>query len=236
MRISINEKMVKRNKAIAQYSLYGAIGCIVIGLILTFSNAKNEYTITYLSYLVLLPAYLLMQVNASMMNRWGKTPREDEFVTNSLKGLDNRYALYHYTTPISHLLIGPVGIWILNAYHQPGNITFDEKKQRYVQKGGGNFLTKFFALDSLSDIERDSKKQRMALENYFRKEEIKDYPQPILANVFYHPSVKVDAKNAPVLTVNIDKLKDLIRQKSKIPVMKEEQFQKIIKKLPETNI
>jgi hypothetical protein len=234
MKISINEKAIKRNKAIAQYSLYGAIGFIGIGLLLTFTNAKNEYTVTYLSYLVLLPAYLLMQVNAMMMNKWGKKPREDEFVTNSLKGLDNRYSLFHYTTPVSHLLVGPGGIWIINAYHQSGIITYDEKKKRYTQKGGGNLLTKIFALDSLSDIERDSKRQRSAFENFFKKEEIHDYPQPVVANVFYHRDTKVDAKNAPDLTTHIEKLKDMIRQKGKTPVMKEEQINKILKKLPET--
>jgi hypothetical protein len=234
MKISINEKAIKRNKAIAQYSLYGAIGFIGIGLLLTFTNAKNEYTVTYLSYLVLLPAYLLMQVNAMMMNKWGKKPREDEYVTNSLKGLDNRYSLFHYTTPVSHILVGPGGIWIINAYHQSGNITYDEKKKRYTQKGGGNFLTKIFAMDSLSDIERDSKRQRSAFENFFKKEEINDYPQPVVANVFYHRDAKVDAKNAPELTMNIVKLKDMIRQKGKTPFMKEEQINKILKKLPET--
>lgn len=233
MKISINEKLIKRNKAIAQYSLYGAIGFIGIGLFLTLTNAKNEYTITYLSYLVLLPAYLLMQLNAMMMNRWGKKPREDEFVTHSLKGLDNRYSLFHYTTPVSHLLVGPGGIWIINAYHQPGYITYDEKKKRYIQKGGGNFLTKIFALDSLSDIERESKRQRLAFINFFIKENIQDYPEPVVVNVFYHRDAKVDAKNAPELTMHIEKLKDLIRQKGKLPVMKDEQISKILKKLPE---
>ncbi len=96
MKLSINEKQIKRNKTIAQYSLYGAIALIGVGLFLTLTNSKNEDLVTNLSYLILLPAYILMQVNAMMMHRWGKSPREDEIVTNALKGIDNRHSLYHY--------------------------------------------------------------------------------------------------------------------------------------------
>lgn len=232
MKLSINEKQIKRNKIIAQYSLYGAIALIGVGLFLTLTNSKNEDLVTNLSYLILLPAYILMQVNAMMMHRWGKSPREDEIVTNALKGLDNRYSLYHYTTPVAHLLVGPSGIWIINAFHQQGHITYDESKKKYVQKGGGNFLTKIFALDSLSDIERESNKQRKLLEKYLQENDVRDNPDAVVANVFYHRDSKVDAKNATELTMHISKLKDLIRQKGKTATNKSGWFEKLQSKLP----
>lgn len=233
MKLSINEKQIKRNKIIAQYSLYGAIALIGVGLFLTLTNSKNEDLVTNLSYLILLPAYILMQVNAMMMHRWGKSPREDEIVTNALKGIDNRHSLYHYTTPVSHLLVGPSGIWIINAFHQQGSITYDENKKKYVQKGGGNFLTKIFALDSLSDIERESIKQRKLLEKYLQEINVRDNPDAVVANVFYHRDTKVDAKNAPELTMHISKLKDLIRQKGKTASNKSAWVEKLQSKLPE---
>jgi hypothetical protein len=234
MKLSINEKLLKRNKTIAQYSLYGAIALIAGGLLLTLTNSKNEDLVTSLSYLILLPAYILMQVNAMMMHKWGKSPREDEIVTNALKGLDNRYSLYHYTTPVSHVLVGPSGIWIINAFHQQGKITYDESKKRYVQKGGGNFLSKIFALDSLSDIERESNKQRKLLEKYLQEIDVRDNPEAVVANVFYHRDTKVDAKNAHELTMHISKLKDLIRQKGKTASNKSVWIEKLQSKLPET--
>lgn len=234
MKLSINEKKIKRNKAIAQYSLYGAIALIAGGLLLTLTNSKNEDLVTNLSYLILLPAYILMQVNAMMMHKWGKSPREDEIVTNALKGIDNRHSLYHYTTPVSHLLVGPSGVWIINAFHQQGNITYNDHKKKYVQKGGGNFLSKFFALDSLSDIERESSKQRKLLEKYLNEIDVRDNPDAVVANVFYHRDTKVDAKNAPELTMHISKLKDLIRQRGKTANYKSIWVEKLQSKLPET--
>ena len=233
MKLSINEKLIKRNKNFAQYSLYGAIALIGVGLVLTLTNSKNESFVTNLSYMILLPAYILMQVNAMMMHRWGKSPREDEIVTNALKGLDNRYSLYHYTTPVAHLLVGPSGIWIINAFHQQGNISYDESKKKYLQKGGGNILTKIFALDSLSDIERESNKQRKLLEKYLQEIDVHDNPDAVVANVFYHRDAKVDAKNAPELTMHISKIKDMIRQKGKTSTNKSIWVEKLQSKLPE---
>ena len=192
MKISINEKLIKRNKTITQISLYSAIALIAIGLFMSFSNPDKAKVL--LSYLVLLPAYVLMQINVFMSNKWGRNPRIDQIISNSLKGLDNRYSLYHYTTPISHLLVGPAGIWIIKPYHQHGIISYDEKKKKYIQKGGGNFLTKLFAMDTLSDIERETQRQISTFNKYFEKIGLKEYPKPLIANVFFHPEAKIQAK------------------------------------------
>jgi len=231
MKISINIKLIKRNKLLTQITLYAAIGLIAIGLLMSLTN--KEYTQIYLSYLVLLPAYVLMQINVLMANKWGRTPRVDQIVTHSLKGLDNNYSLFHYTTPVSHLLVGPAGIWIIKPYHQHGIITYDENKKRYVQKGGGNLLTKLFAMDTLSDIERESNRQITNLEKYFIKNSIKDYPKPMIVNVFFHPDAKIQAKNAPEITIGINKLKDLIRHAVKKSPVRDEITQKILTKLPD---
>ncbi len=231
MKISIDIKLIKRNKLFTQITLYAAIGLIAIGLLMSLTN--KEYTQVYLSYLVLLPAYVLMQINVLMTNKWGRTPRVDQIVTHSLKGLDNKYSLFHYTTPVSHLLVGPAGIWIIKPYHQHGTIVYDENKKKYLQKGGGNFLTKLFAMDTLSDIERESDRQISNLEKYFIKIGLKDHPKPTIVNVFFHPDAKIQAKNAPELTINIDKLKDLIRQAVKKSPVRDEIINKILSKLPE---
>jgi hypothetical protein len=233
MRISIDEKLIKRNKLITQVSLYLAIGLIVIGLFLTFFNQDQSNTKVIISYLVLLPAYALMQINVFMANKWGHDPRVDQIISNSLKGLDNHYSLFHYTTPISHLLISPAGIWIIKPYHQRGIITYDEKKNKYVQREGGNYFSRLFALDNLGDIESESKSQVEKLQKYFTKIGIKDYPDPLIANVFYRPEAKIQAKNAPEITIGIGKLKDLIRQTAKKTPVNDEKIKKVLVKLPD---
>ena len=232
MKISINSSLIKRNKIISQFVLYISIGLIALGILLTLSNPSSAQT--FLVYLILIPAYLLMQINVVMMNKYGKSPRVDEIITQSLKGLDNKYSLFHYTTGISHLLVGPAGVWIIKPYHQVGEITYDESKKKYKQKGGGNVLSKFLTQDSIGDIQHETKTALHGLKRYFNKIGLENYPIPIAVNFFYNKEVEVQARNAPEFTIKNDKLKDLVRQKAKKTPISDSIIEKILKKLPET--
>ena len=68
-------------------------------------------------------------------------PRVDERLTAALKGLTKDYTLYHFLTPVNHLLVGPAGVWIIEAYYQRGNIVYEGNK--WKQKGGGLLLRKY---------------------------------------------------------------------------------------------
>ncbi len=232
MKISINNDLIKRYKIISQVVLYISIGLIGLGILLTFTYRDSAQTIFV--YLILIPAYILMQINVVLMNKFGKSPRVDEIITNSLKGLDNKYSLYHYTTDISHLLVGPTGIWIIKPYHQAGTITFNEIKKKYKQKGGGNVLTRFFTQDSLGDLQYDTKIALRSLEKYFNKNGIDKYPSPNVVNVFYNKDAIIQAKNAPERTIKEGKLKDVIRQTAKKPILSDTNLEKILEKLPMT--
>ena len=78
-----------------------------------------------------------------MGNRYGRSPRPDEKLDAGLKGLQNEFVMYHYTTPVSHLLLGPAGVWVFKPYHQRGQVTF--KKNRWQMRGGG-FLQSYMRL------------------------------------------------------------------------------------------
>ncbi len=93
--------------------------------------------LTNYSFIAMLLGLVLSQIGVYFANRWGKSPRIDERITLGLKGLDDRYSLYHYVTAVPHLLIGPAGIWVLSPHYQAGTITFE--KNRYRQQGVGFF-------------------------------------------------------------------------------------------------
>lgn len=230
MKLSVNQKLISRNKKISQIVLYIAIGLIILGIILTFSNPKSAQNL--IVYLILIPAYLLMQINIWMSNKWGKSPGLDEIITRALKGLDNRYSLYHYTTAVDHLLIGPMGVIIIKPYHQYGDISYNKDKKKFIQKGGGNLLTKFLSQDSLPDILRESKNDIEDLEKYFKRVRVLNFPEPRVVNIFYHAKVKLDVHNAPEMTMRDDKLKDYIRQLTKNESIPYKLLETLINKLP----
>ena len=160
--------------------------------------------------------FLLSQVGIYFSNRWGRRPRPDELIDQALKGLDNKYALYHYSTPVSHLLVGPAGVWILLPYYQRGKITFENG--RWKQKGGNAYL-KIFAQESLGRPEMEVAGEMDSLKAYFSKILPEDItPEINVAMIFTNAKAEIDIPEdemPPAETIPIVKLKELVRKTSK---------------------
>src|SRR5512145_2998290 len=134
MKIVTNEKLVQRNSRIGMAALLGSMSLIGLSLYLSFTSRDPAlFNLLWVSPIV---AFLLMQVGVYFGNRWGRHPRPDEVIDESLKGFDDRYTLYHYSLPVHHLLVGPVGIWVLEVYSQAGKVAYNEKKKRWQHQGG----------------------------------------------------------------------------------------------------
>jgi len=225
MKLSINNKLIERNNKIAQLTLYISLALLMIGFIWTLRNSEPSKSL--IGYLILIPAYLLVQVSIFMANRWGKSPRPDEIVVQALKGLDDKYTLYNYTTGVPHLLVGPIGVWIINPYHHKGEISYNLEKKQYQQKGGPNFIAKHFAQEGLPNISREVNSLKRDLDNYLKKNSIIFYENPEVVNLFYSDEIFLKTNNSPDINLKTSKLKDFIRKyvkKVKIPLEKIEEL------------
>lgn len=230
MNIVNNEKLINRNKKISQIILYAALGLLVVGIFWSISNPTSSQ-VTF-SYIILIPAYILVQISIYMTNRWGRSPRPDEILEQSLKGLDDKYTLYNFSTGVPHMLVGPSGIQILKPFHHYGEIRYDTDKEKYVQEGGPNFIGKLFAQESLPNITRENKLLKTDLEKYFKKMSASPFDEPEIINVFYSEKADVNARSAPNLTLHADKLKDSIRKKAKQKNLDQKEIDKFRGMLP----
>ncbi len=231
MKLSINNKLIERNNKIAQLTLYISLALLTIGFIWTLRNSEPSKSL--IGYLILIPAYLLVQVSIFMANRWGKSPRPDEIVVQALKGLDDKYTLYNYTTGVPHLLVGPNGVWIINPYHHKGEISYNLEKKQYQQKGGPNFIAKYFAQEGLPNINREVNTLKRDLDNYLKKNSIIINKNPEVVNLFYSDKIFLKTNNSPDINLKTSKLKDFIRKyvkKVKIPL---EKIEELRRQLPE---
>ncbi len=131
MKIVSNSKLIKRNAKIGQYTSTGALIVLGIGLYLSFAQ-PNKFAFSLGALLV---GFFLSQVGMYFSNKWGRNPRPDEVIDKSLKGLGRDYTIYHFVTPVSHLLVGPAGIWTITPHYQTGTVIYDKKRWR--AKGGG---------------------------------------------------------------------------------------------------
>ena len=233
MKLSNNIRLIQRNKKISQIVLYSSLALLLIGLIWSIKGVDiTQYTI---AYLILIPAYILVQISIYMANKWGRSPRPDEVIELSLKGLNDQYTLYNYNAGVPHLLVGPAGIWIIKPYHQFGTITYNTDKNRYEQKGGANFIAKFFGQESLSNIEKESKISLHNFENYKNSNHLTIDIEPKIVNIFISEKADVNAKNAPEITIPSTKLKEIIRSHAKLYLLRDEKINQIRRQLPDPN-
>jgi hypothetical protein len=168
-----------------------------------------------ISLVALLVGFGLSQVGIYFGNRWGRRPRPDEVLDLALKGLDGRYSIYHYTTPTSHLLVGPAGVWVLMPRHQSGTITYDDNKNRWRQKGGNLYL-KIFAQENLGRPDLEVGAEINAITSFLEAQlDEENTPEVSAILVMTNEKCIIDADNAPIPTLEAKKLKDFIRKTAK---------------------
>ena len=212
MKIIKNETLIKRNARIGSWT--SLVALVVLGLGMYISVKRTDLFLY--SLLALILGFTLTQIGMYMGNKFGRSPRPDEKLDAGLKGLQNEFVMYHYTTPASHLLVGPAGVWVIKPYHQRGQATYS--KNRWRMSGGG-FLQSYmrvFGQESLGrpdvEIDNEIRSLRKHLAQQMDESEIPEI-NPLM--VFTDDNVEIDAEDAPLPAVKLKQLKDFIRQRAK---------------------
>jgi hypothetical protein len=212
MNIVKNEKIIKRNAQIGRIASLIGILILVGGMYISFQNPDQ----IILAWGALIVGFGLSQLGIYFGNRWGRRPRPDELLDQALKGMDNKYTIYHYSTPASHLLVGPAGIWTLLPKQQGGRVIFE--KGRWKHKGGSAVqrYLRLFAQEGLGrpdlEVEGDISSMRRFLEKNLPD---KEFPETQAVLVFTNETVELDVEDAPTPSVSAKKLKEFIRKRSK---------------------
>ena len=231
MKVISDEKLIKRNKVIGNVLSLASIAILGAGMFLSFKDKDGSY-LTY-TFAALIVGFLLFQIGNFYMAKWGKSPRPDEKLSQALKGLDGNYSLYHYKSMVSHLLVGPAGIFALLPYNQPGIIEYNPERNRWKQTGG-NFFLKTFGGESLGRPELDAKYAFGDLVKGLAKSgvDVVNYtPQSII--VFTNPKAVVKSDGSPVIALTQEKLKEYIRKQVKVNSFPPEKLSELKLKLGE---
>lgn len=212
MKIIKNEKLIKRNSTIGNWTSLAAL--VILGVGMYISITRTDLFIYAL--VALLVGFTLTQIGMYMGNRYGRSPRPDEKLDAGLKGLPGDFTIYHYASPASHLLVGPAGVWLLMPYHQRGQVTF--RKNRWQMSGGG-FLQSYmriFGQESLGrpDLEIESETKNLR-KHFARKMDESAIPEIKPLIIFTNDEVEITTEDAPVPALKLKQVKDFLRQKGK---------------------
>lgn len=212
MKIIKNETLIKRNAKIGGWTSIAALAVLGGGMYLSFTRPE---LFTY-SLLALLLGFTLTQIGMYMGNKFGRSPRPDEKLDAGLKGLQNEFVIYHYITPVSHLLVGPGGVWVMKPYHQRGQVSY--QKNRWRMSGGG-FLQgymRIFGQEGLGrpdiEIESDVSSLRKHLQKKLDESEL---PEIQALMVFTSDDVEIEADDPPIPAMKLKQVKEFMRQKAK---------------------
>lgn len=223
MKVITNNKLINKNIKIGKITTFSALGILLLGLVITY--VRKDQLIWSLVALTL--GFIVSQIGMYYGSRWGRSPRPDEALVAALKGLDDKYTLYNYTSPIPHLLIGPAGLIPLIPLYPPGAITYNRNNQRYQQRGG-KFIRKISGMDSLGKPDLDAQSNVSDIKKFLNAQiGTENYPEPTPVLVFVHPDVTVDLTGAPIPGFKADKLKDYIRRLAKSQPAQMEDIEKV---------
>ncbi len=228
MNIISNEKLISRNAKIGQYTSLASLLVLGGGMYISFTKPE----LFNLSIGALLAGFIMSQVGIYFGNRWGRSPRPDELIDQGLKGLTKEYTMYHYSSPVPNLLVGPAGLWLILPYHQQGTITYTGKKWQAKQGGFAQSYMRIFGQENMSRPDLDAGAEADKLKRYLKKHMDENEIPPILAAlVFTSQNAEVQADNAPTPTMHLKQLKPFIRKQAKEALITKQEIAAVNKAL-----
>jgi hypothetical protein len=225
MRQYINLKMIKRLNSLSKVLTFLGLGLLIGALIMTFRETQLSNQFLIISII----GVFCSQVGLAINSRWGAKPRTDEIIGDALKGLDNRYEIYHYKLGTSHALLSPAGAFALVPIYEEGEITYDGEK--WFSKRPKRKLLSRSGKKSLKNLEKNAYAEARSMQRALQRalpDSAEISIQPIL--VFVNPDTFVQVDGTPLYAVHAKKLKSLIRRLPKAKSLTNFELEELAKK------
>jgi hypothetical protein len=202
-----------------------------LGLGLTIAAAVTvfrEPTYVLPALILMLIGGLFSQLGTALVNRFGREPRIDQVLDTSLKGLDDRYAVFHYLLGSDHVLVTPDGIFALIPRWEKGDVTYEQGEWMHKKPRGR--LTLRNRPRALRGIEKEARGEAQSLERSLEKK--LDSPEDLTIKpmiVFIAEDANLDLDQAPILATHRKKLKDTIRSLDHGRSLTQDEIQRLAK-------
>lgn len=203
------ESRAKWGRRIAPLTMIFLIG----GLITNFLSI-NQPNLFKPTMVLLALGFVSAIVSSHLVNNWVREPRADQVLSQLLKKFGNDYALFNYTSPASHALVAPNGLYVIVVKNHDGQITVDGR--RISKKFNWRRVFRLLADEGVGAPIAEAEKQARKLHNFLDKnledEEIPEV-QPLLLFSNKNLELIVNEPAIPVLTTQ--DFKNFIREQGK---------------------
>ena len=186
---------------------------LICGLITNFLSI-NQPELFRPTMLLLALGFVSAIVSSHLVNNWVREPRADQTLTQLLKKFGNDYALFNYTSPVSHALVAPNGLYVIVVKKHDGQITVNGR--RMSKKFTWRRVFRLLADEGLGAPIAEAEKQSRKLHNFLSKSlEAEEIPEisPLLLFSSKNLELIVNDPAIPVLTTQ--DFKTFVRDQSK---------------------
>jgi hypothetical protein len=215
MRIVRDDEMIARRRRIGQISSLVGLGILAAGMVIVFFSPRWGIPVDIAVWVplgTLLVGFVLSQVGLYYTNRWGRTPRPDELLDSSLKGLGKEYKLYHYVLPAPHVLLTPEGPLVIVVRLERGEISVSGEK--WKQKQSAWRILTFLGREGLGNPTREAQYLVQQVERFISEhlgEPIDGSVSSVI--VFLAEQITLNVEDTPVPVVRGSKLKGFLRSR-----------------------
>jgi hypothetical protein len=162
MRVTTNTKLVKSRARLGTYASLGGIVVLGLGMLASLQPAPVQW----LSLIALLAGFALAQFGNYNLRRYGRSPRPDQIIEESLKGFDDRYHLYSWSLPVPFVLLTPQGLYSFITRDQTGSISVDGEAWKSKFTLGRVLMA--FSQEGLGNPTRDAQASAAKLTEWIR--------------------------------------------------------------------
>ena len=205
MQLYRNERLIKRNKFLGRLMMFGGLGASFAAVIIVFLQPS----LLSLAFGLMLAGGLFSQLGTAIHNRFGRTPRLDQVLDDSLKGLGDNYAMFHYYLGTNHALFTPAGVFALLPRDEQGEVRYES--DQWIHKRSKRRFGR--RRKPIKDLERNAARETKAMKQALTKR-LPDHSEipvnPLL--VFIASGTSIDADGSPIPAAHRKKLKSHIRR------------------------
>lgn len=204
MRVTTNQKMIKRRGRLGMIASLAGIGVLALGMIASF---RQQFVWASLVALVL--GFMLAQFGTYNLRRWGRSPRPDEVLAEGMKGFDDRFHFYAWSLPTPFVLLSPQGIYTLTTRDQTGQVSVIGSTWKSKLSLGR--LLSIFAQEGLGNPTIDAQGQAAKLSAWIKSKlpDLSVEVQPVV--VFIDPRVQLEIDEPTVSVLDPKGIKKWLR-------------------------
>jgi hypothetical protein len=225
MKVTTNTQLIEQRarwgKRIAPVTML----LLVAGLVTNFlSISRPEYF--QITLILLTLGFISAIISSYLVNNWIREPRADQVLTQLLQKFSNDYLLFHYTSPIPHVLIAPDALYAIVVKNHDGQITVNG--DRATRKFNWRRIFKLFGDESLGapilEAEGRTKKLYKTLSKSLKPEEIPEIKSVV---IFSNKAVNLIVNNPTIPVMKTNEVKSFLREQGKTRSISAEQRKKL---------